>query len=142
MSKFLGLKIAIPAILVMAFMLLSAGESSATHVRYNLWGTLNTGGYLVQYSTYRWHNSGSAAMEIWNNTGAGGLRYSRFGLRNLADVQITHTNQYNGDPGGYIPFRRASNNSLTIPTAYYALNGRMANCFLCDNYWEGRLELH
>jgi len=131
-------RVSVMAVALMGLMATTAAPVSAA--TYNVWGELNTGGHLVQYSTYRTHLSGSAALRIYDNTGCCGVRYSRFGLRDLNDVQITHTNQYNGD-GGDIPFRRASNNSLTIPTGSYALNGRMAACSGCDRFWAGILTL-
>lgn len=110
--------------------------SAAHAATYDVWGTLNTGGALVQYSTFRSHISGGASLRIYDNVGT----YSRFGLRDTGGTQVTNSNQYNGS-GGDAPFTLASNGSTTIPTGSYALNGRMGAQSGADNYWAGTLNL-
>lgn len=133
---------ALSMILGIGAALLVSNVGTASAATHDVWGELNTGGYLVQYSTFRSHISGGASLRIYNNTGHDNHRYSRFGLRNTSGTQITHTNQYNGSGGDQV-FRRSSNNSTTIPTGDYALNGRMADAsgHGCDNVWAGTLVL-
>ena len=108
-------RVSVMAVALMGLMATTAAPVSAA--TYNVWGELNTGGHLVQYSTYRTHLSGPAALRIYDNTGCCGVRYSRFGLRDLNDVQITHTVQRRWRRHS-VP--RVSNNSPTIPTGSYA----------------------
>lgn len=103
-----------------ALLFAAAVPTSAYAATYDVAGELNTGGHLVQYSTFRSHIEGGASLHIYNNVGT----YSRFGLRNTSGSQVTNTNQYNGS-GGDQAFTRASNGSTTIPTGSYAINGRM-----------------
>lgn len=102
---------------------------SASAQTFNVSGTLNTGGSLVQYSTFRSHVAGNASLKVTNNVGT----YSRFGLRTSDGVQRTSSLQYNGSGGdqswGY------------LATGSYALNGRMGAKRGADNYWAGLLTL-
>lgn len=114
------------------------GGTAAEAASYSVWGTLNTGGYLVQYSTFRTHAGGGSSLKVTDNVAG----YSRFGLRNTAGTQISNSNEYTGT-GKLIAFKLASNGSLDIPKGSYALNGRMAanSGNGADNYWAGTLSL-
>lgn len=126
---------AIPVIAVVAALISPMAAQAET---YDVDGTLNTSGSLVQYSTFRSHVSGSASMKITNNVAT----YSRFGLRNTSGAQITNSSQFN-ESGGDQPFTLERNGSRTIPTGTYALNGRMGEKkgVGADNYWAGQLTL-
>lgn len=79
-------------VVAMAAVIGLAAPLAAQAATYDIYGTLNTGGSLVQYSTFRSHISGGASLRVYDNVGT----YSRFGLRNTAGTQITNSNQYNG----------------------------------------------
>jgi hypothetical protein len=98
-------------------------------------GELNRGGHLVQYSTFRTHTfTGPINLNLTNNT----ANYTRLGLRNSSGDQFTNTNQWNA-PGSQ-NFVLSSNGSTTIAQGtYFAINGRMGSCTLCDNVWGGTL---
>jgi hypothetical protein len=119
-----------------AALLALVGTTAAEAAAYSVYGTLNTGGYLVQYSTYRTHSGGGSSLKVTDNVAG----YSRFGLRNTANSQISNSNEYHGT-NTLLAFKRASNGSLDIPTGSYALNGRMAANSGGDNYWAGTLNL-
>ncbi|MBW3082308.1 hypothetical protein [Bifidobacterium phasiani] len=104
---------------------------SAQAAQYNVSGYLNTGGYLVQYSTFRWHTSGEMSMTLSDNVET----YSQFGLRGTDDVQQTPT----------IQFKASEINVRKVwglgSTGSYALNGRMGPRSGADNKWEGKMVL-
>lgn len=110
---------------------------------WNVSGTLNTSGTLIQYSTWRPHSSGASDFTISNQVGCSGNRWSRWGLRkDQSSSQYTNTLQINGETGNG-RFTRASDGSATLPSGQYAINGRMANetGHGCDNSWAGSIYL-
>jgi len=102
---------------------------SAQAATYDVWGQLNTGGALIQYSTFRSHLAGNASLRIYDNVGT----YSRFGLRGTDGEQKTSSLQYNGSGG--------DQSWGWVATGSYALNGRMGAQRGADNYWAGTLNL-
>ena len=121
--------------------LLGASPALAAQRYYAVSGTLNTGGYLVQYSTFRDHNVlGRAGLDVNNNVGPCGQPI-RIGLRDLEGDQITASNVYSGTGSGLKYFSVASSGSLNIPINSYALNGRMVECHGAENGWGGNLYL-
>ncbi|HVK28695.1 MAG TPA: hypothetical protein VM575_10140 [Nocardioides sp.] len=110
---------------------------------WNVGGTLNTSGTLIQYSTWRPHSSGVSDFTISNQVGCAGNRWSRWGLRkDYSSSQFTKSVQINGETGN-ARFSRADNGSTTLPSGQYAINGRMANetGHGCDNTWAGSIWL-
>lgn len=97
-------------------------------------GELNRGGHLVQYSTFRTHTfTGPINMNLTNNT----ANYTRLGLRYTNGTQFTQTIQFNAPGNQNFPLL---NGSTTIAQGtYFAINGRMGSCTLCDNIWGGWL---
>ena len=121
---------------------LAVGPAQANQL-WNVSGTLNTSGTLMQYSTWRPHTSGVSDFTISNQVGCSGNRWSRWGLRkDYSTSQYTNTLQINGETGNG-RFSRASDGSTTLPTGQYAINGRMANetGHGCDNSWAGSIWL-
>lgn len=97
-------------------------------------GQLNTGGHLVQYSTYRTHTfTGPINLNLNNNTGT----YTRLGLRDTSGNQFTNTSQWNA-PGSQ-NFVLPSGSTTIGSGKQFAINGRMGSCFGCDNVWGGTL---
>ncbi len=137
MSK-LKLAAKVAAASVAAALLAVVGATAAEAATYSVYGDLNTGGYLVQYSTYRTHGGGGSSLKITDNVSS----YSRFGLRNTSNVQITNSNEYHGT-GTLLAFTLASNGSYDIPAGSYAINGRMAadSGHGADHHWAGTLSL-
>ncbi|NMM92913.1 hypothetical protein [Bifidobacterium oedipodis] len=103
-----------------------ASAQAATH---DVYGYLNTGGALIQYSTFRSHLAGNASLRVTNNVGT----YSRFGLRTTDGVQRTASLQYNGSGG--------DQSWGWVASGSYALNGRMGARSGADNYWAGLLTM-
>jgi len=128
-------RIAGVSVAVMAMFSVMMGSPNAEASGYNISGTLNTGGYLVQYSTYRTHTGGGASLQVTLNVDT----YSRFGLRNPSGTQITNSNEYHAKE--YLAFTMASNGSLVIPAGSYAINGRMAAKSGAANSWRGYLTI-
>lgn len=132
----LGAKIA--SVSAGAIVLAIIGGASAQAASYNINGTLNTSGTLMQYSTFRTHGAGGSSLKITDNVATS----SRFGLRATSDIQVTNSNQYYGT-GSLQAFTLASNGSYEIPAGSYAMNGRMvaSTGVGADNYWAGTLSL-
>lgn len=140
MRKFSTVAIAVSGVLLVSGL---AGTPAQANQLYNLTGTLNTSGTLIQYSTWRPHSSGTSDFSISNQVGCSGNRWSRWGLRkDYSSSQYTNSLQINGETGNG-RFSRASNGSTTLPSGQYAINGRMANetGHGCDNYWAGSIYL-
>ncbi len=133
----------VAATLAVAVSVLVAVPAAQANQLYNVSGTLNTSGTLVQYSTWRPHSSGVSDFTITNQVGCNGNRWSRWGLRkDGSSSQYTQSIQINGESGNG-RFRRASDGSTTLPSGQYAINGRMANetGHFCDNAWAGSIWL-
>lgn len=133
------------AIVLMATALALAVSLTPAHANqsWNVGGTLNTSGALIQYSTWRPHSSGVSDFTISNQVGCSGNRWSRWGLRkDQSSSQFTQSLQINGETGNG-RFKRADNGSTTLPSGQYAINGRMANetGHGCDNTWAGSIWL-
>ena len=126
--------------------IMAAGLAAApaqANQSWNISGTLNTSGTLMQYSTWRPHSSGVSDFTITNQVGCSGNRWSRWGLRkDGSSDQYTQTLQINGESGNG-RFKRVSDGSTTLPSGQYAINGRMANetGHGCDNAWAGSIWL-
>ncbi|MCA9686964.1 MAG: hypothetical protein KC457_32660 [Myxococcales bacterium] len=135
-------KIALLAAGVAAASTLMIAPAQANQL-WNVSGTLNTSGTLVQYSTWRPHSTGVSDFTISNQVGCSGNRWSRWGLRkDYSSSQYTNSIQINGETGNG-RFKRASDGSTSLPTGQYAINGRMANetGHGCDNAWAGSIWL-
>ena len=135
-------KIALLAAGVAAASTLMIAPAQANQL-WNVSGTLNTSGTLVQYSTWRPHSTGVSDFTISNQVGCSGNRWSRWGLRkDYSSSQYTDSIQINGETGNG-RFKRASDGSTSLPTGQYAINGRMANetGHGCDNAWAGSIWL-
>lgn len=88
---------------------------------WNVGGTLNTSGTLIQYSTWRPHSSGVSDFTISNQVGCAGNRWSRWGLRkDQSSSQYTQSIQINGETGN-ARFKRASDGSTTLPSGQSGL---------------------
>ena len=135
-------KIALLAAGVAAASTLMIAPAQANQL-WNVSGTLNTSGTLVQYSTWRPHSTGVSDFTISNQVGCSGNRWSRWGLRkDYSSSQYTNSIQINGETGNG-RLKRASDGSTSLPTGQYAINGRMANetGHGCDNAWAGSIWL-
>lgn len=122
------------ASLVVAAGLVAAAPAAAHADSTYVGGQLNTGGYLVQYSTYRTHTfTGPINLNLTNNTGT----YTRLGLRDTSGNQFTNTSQWNA-PGSQ-NFVLPSGSTTIGAGKQFAFNGRMGSCWGCDNVWGGTL---
>lgn len=114
-----------------AIAIAAAVPVSANAAQYSVFGYLNTGGSLVQYSTFRWHVSGEMSMTLSDNVET----YSSFGLRGTDGVQQTPSIRFNRSE---IHVRKVWG---LATTGNYALNGRMGATTWADNKWEGYIVL-
>ena len=118
---------------------LAGAPAMAAQTYWPVSGTLNTGGYLVQYSSWRVHDvNGRAGLDVNSQVGSCGQPI-RLGLRNMLGDQVTASNVYTGTSAGLKYFTMASSGSTTIPANYYAFNGRMTACSGADNTWAGQV---
>ncbi|WP_305788090.1 hypothetical protein [Symbioplanes lichenis] len=116
----------------LALILGTPGMASANSVQVS--GELNTGGSLVQYSTFRTHTfTGPINLNLTDNTGT----YTRLGLRNTSGTQFTNTSQWNA-PGSQ-NFVLPSGSTTIASGTQFAFNGRMGACTACDRFWGGTL---
>lgn len=112
---------------------------------YAVEGTLNCGGALAQYGTFRSHSSGGAALKKTFDNWITGTE-TRYGLRNGAGTQVTKTLAF--AVRSYVSKSfQTTGGSSTIPTGSYAINARIGNvtgsgtCGPGIPHWKGDLTL-
>jgi hypothetical protein len=122
---------------------LLAGAIPATaalaNQNYSLDGTLNCGGALAQYATFRQHTaSGTSTLRKTFDDWITGTE-TRYGLRNTANTQVTPTIAFS--------VRQYTTKSFgTLAKGSYAVNARIGGvgsgqCSLGIPHWQGVLSL-
>jgi hypothetical protein len=121
---------------------LLAGAAPATtalaNQNYSLDGTLNCGGALAQYMTYRAHATGTSSLRKTFDDWITGTE-TRYGLRNRDDVQVTPTIAF--------AVRQYTTKSFgNVAKGSYAVNARIGGigsgrCSLGVPHWQGVLSL-
>ena len=106
-----------------ALLFAAAVPTSAYAATYDVAGELNTGGHLVQYSTFRSHIEGGASLHIYNNVGT----YSRFGLRNTSGSQVQPVQRVGRRPGVHAGIERQHDDPHWL-LRHQRADGRLVRC--------------
>jgi hypothetical protein len=128
-------KRALGAALAATMVLASAGGAAAL-AQADIGGTLQWGGQVTHYATFRWHAGGQIFLSLVNMTSNNlGLA-----LRNQAGGQFTQEALW---PANGIRNFKLPGGAVNIPAQWFAFNGRIApGCTLplfCDTDWAGHL---
>ncbi|MFV0373324.1 hypothetical protein [Microbacterium sp.] len=141
------LKKASIAICISVGLVIASALPAAAAQTHNISASLNCAGALFESSTYRWHPSGNISLRLTAHHWWWDVWTLRSGMRNQSGNQITHTMVKNPESRTTSRYRLSSNNSMTIPRGYYAMNLRVGNtaqtsgCRVWPPSFEGKLTL-
>lgn len=113
------------SVLAAGGLVLGVGIAPASAASYNVSGTLNCGGAMAQYSTFRPHAAGPAKLQKTYDNWITGTQ-TRYGLRNTTGTQVTNTIAFNVRSYTTKSFTTAGG-SGSVPQGSYAINARIGN---------------